>query len=98
MKIDKTLLTVSLASVAPLAAYAATILAEKKVKKSADDKVSLKDIDWMLDCMDDMIADMREMKQKQNEQTERMAKIEGALALLNNLNTNEGSANEHAVG
>lgn len=83
MKIDKTALTLGISGVASLAILAAASLTGPKRKKQKGDFEIEKSTEWVLDCLDEMVMDIKQFHREQDEHEKRLAKLEARIDNVN---------------
>ena len=86
MKIDKKMVSLGLglASLVPLVIYAASTSKKKHTKKKPKSFEIDENTQWVLDCLDEMIVDLKQMHKQQEEQEKRLAQVEVRIDNVNN--------------
>lgn len=84
MKIDKTVFTLGLASLVPLAFYAASkfMKKRKKIKKPTTFEMD-EDTQWVIEFLDEMAADVKQMHKQMDAQGETLKRLETRVDNVN---------------
>ncbi len=83
MKIDKAALTLGISGIASVVFFAVASLSKKKRSKSKTDFEIDKDTEWVLDCMDEMITDIKQAHKQQDEQAQKLTRLEEKIENVN---------------
>ncbi len=83
MKIDKTALTLGVSGIATVVLFAVASLTKRKRSKSKTAFEIDKDTAWMLECLDDMVTDIKQSHKRQDEQEKRLARLEDRIENVN---------------
>ncbi len=83
MKIDKTSLVLGISGIASVVFFAVASLSKKKRSKSKTDFEIDKDTEWVLDCMDEMITDIKQAHKQQDEQAQKLTRLEEKIENVN---------------
>lgn len=87
MKIDKNVASheLGIVSLVSLLIYAGCKVKKKRTKKKKSKMLEIDDnTQWVLDCLDEMIIDLKQMHNQQDAQEKRLAQLEVRIDNVNN--------------
>ncbi len=83
MKIDKASIVLGISGIASVMFFAVASLTKKKRSKSKTGFEIDKDTEWVLDCMDEMITDIKQAHKQQDEQAQKLTRLEEKIENVN---------------